>query len=231
MCEINKNWSIYYQETTYIGGGLNALMANLMASSTRAKDADDWYSLEKWSKSWCRHASCTVPRHKLDEVVEMWLIMLIVQRSAAVITGFIQIISLTKLLKLNDCSHAFVSPLSICRKHVVNSTVRFHFHPADPRKQLSVNWPGLDSGDSTTKVYFTHPDQNFKNIKTKNIFLVSTLLWLCDYTMPHLDTKYPCIHSLTHMHVSDTRWRWWYDNKTISPRECIKLWFCCQFYI
>ena len=163
-----------------------------------AKDADDWYSLEKWSKSWCRHASCTVPRHKLDEVVEMWLIMLIVQRSTAVITGVIQIISFTKLLKLNDCSHAFVSPLSICRKHVVNSTVRFHFHPADPRKQLSVNWPGLGSGDSTTKVYFTHPDQNFKNIKTKNIFLVSTLLWLCDYTMPHYKLS---LHPLTHSHA------------------------------
>ena len=143
------------------------------------------------------------------------------------ITGFIQIIIFTKLLKLNNCSHAFISPLSILRKHVVNSTVRFHFQPADPRKQLSVNWPGQWTLDDSSLIL--HIPTNILKISRQKIFFVL----LCDFvTTPSLITKYPCIHSLTCMYQTPGEGDGiWYNNKTISPREWIKLWLCCQFYI
>ena len=106
------------------------------------------------------------------------------------ITGFIQIIIFTKLLKLNDCSHAFISPLSILRKHVVNSTVRFHFQPADPRKQLSVNWPGQWTLDDSSLIL--HIPTNILKISRQKIFVVL----FCD----SLQNILASTHSLTCMY-------------------------------
>ena len=175
-------------------------MANLMASSTRAKDADDWYSLHSIKNGF----------HVLKLVSAFFLY----SPSPQIGWGCGDVINYVNCVVQCSRDHR------IYPDHHLYKTVEtwwflpcFHlssFHPQKTCCQFNCPLPFSASRPKEAikcklawavdtrrlKSYFTHPDQHSKNIKTKNIFC--TLLWLCDYTIPHYKIS---LHPLTHSHA------------------------------